>query len=98
MTVKEAIKEATAFADYQMKEDNIEIKLKVTHKTLYPNQKNVKFFDSESYGERKDLDDGELCKVDDMRAESNINFHDLSNNPFIHKLNNQFRNILEKVM
>ena len=47
----------------------------------------MKLFDSQSIGERRDIDEGELCKVDDMRADTNINFNELRN-PFIFKLNN----------
>ena len=97
MTIRDAIKDATKFTEDKMDELKMEIRVKVTHKTLYSNQKNIKIFDSSSFGERRDIDEGELCKVDDMRADSNINFQDFDN-PYIHKLHNQFKNILEKVL
>lgn len=98
MSVRDAIKDATKFAE-EMSDEKIEnrVKVTVTHRTLYSNQKNMKLFDSSSFGERRDIDEGELCKVDDMRADSNIDFNELRS-PFIFKMHNQFRHILDRVL
>ena len=76
MTVKEAIKEATKFAEEMSEDKNCDgIKITVTHKTQYISQKNMKLFDNLNFGERRDLDEGELCKIDDMRADTNVNLN-----------------------
>ena len=47
----------------------------------------MQLFDMSSFGERRDIDDGELCIVDDLRAHSNIDFEQ-NQTPFIFKVNN----------
>lgn len=99
MTVREAIKEATKYAE-EKSEDKGEnrVKVTVTHKTQFSSWKNMKLFDNLNFGERRDLDEGELCKLDGMRADVvNINLNEWRS-PFIFKQHNQFSNILDKVV
>ena len=71
--------------------------VKVTHKSQYKGNKNMKLFDSQSFGERRDVDEGEVCKVDKLRALSNINFQKLTM-PFMFKMNNAFNKILQMIL
>lgn len=48
----------------------------------------MKLFDNLNFGERHDLDEGDICKLDDMRADvDNLQLNQIKN-PFIFKLNN----------
>ena len=46
MTVKEAIKNATEYAEDMLKQQNLKNPVKVTHKSLFKAAKNMKIFDS----------------------------------------------------
>ena len=50
------------------------MKTRVIVKHYTKSSEHSKIFDSTSYGERRDIDEGEICNVSDVRALTNINF------------------------
>ena len=94
MTVQEAINNAEKQAGEILKLQGKEIIVNVIHYCRSETKKKTKLFDSLAVGERRDIDEGQICNVSEIRALTNIPFEDLDM-PFLFKHSNNFNNIIK---
>jgi len=89
--VKKAIAKAEKEAIETLKAQGMKTHVNIKH--YCKGSKDSLIFDSLSFGERRDIDEGQICNISNQRAMTNIDFETIKI-PFMYRHNNSFKEVI----